>query len=211
MRGERERQAELGGELRAVKARSRIQIGTCEPAPGTAFTRCPGAGSRRKAMSSCTSCGKESTFGARLSASAVTWSPRRASKPEIDAAREERLECAKLLGNQSGRVIREHDPASADADRRCACGDVSDDDRRRRARPPACCGARRANSGDSPTALHAGQVEAVPERLGGGAAFDDRGEIEDGKGVMSNSVRRAEVVPPMGVRSCISTLRTAEQ
>ena len=82
MRGERERQAELGGELRAVKARSRIQIGTCELAPGTAFTRCPGAGSRRKAMSSCTSCGKESTFGARLSASAVTWSLRRASKPE---------------------------------------------------------------------------------------------------------------------------------
>jgi hypothetical protein len=27
-----------------------------------------------------------------------------------------------------------------------------------------------------------GEVEAVPECLGGGAAFDDGGEIEDGKG-----------------------------
>ena len=107
----------------------------------------------------------------------------RAAKPKIDPAREERLECAKLLGDHERRVIREHDPAGADPDRRSSGGDVSDDDRSRRARHR-----RHVVVLGEPIAVIApplcmlGQVEAVPERLGGSAALDDRGEIEDGKG-----------------------------
>ena len=42
----------------------------------------------------------------------------------------------------------------------------------------------------------AGQVEAVPERLGGGAAFDDRARSRMERSVMSNSVRRPPKLCP---------------
>ena len=45
---------------------------------------------------------------------------RRAAEPEVDAARVERLQRPELLGDHERRVVREHDPARADADRRRA-------------------------------------------------------------------------------------------
>ena len=55
----------------------------------------------------------------------------RAAEAEVDAAGIERLERAELLGDHERRVVRQHDPARADADRRRAGGDVRDHDRGR--------------------------------------------------------------------------------
>ena len=49
----------------------------------------------------------------------------------------QRLERAELLGDHERRVVRQHDPAGADADRLGAAGDVGDHDRGRGAGDPA--------------------------------------------------------------------------
>ena len=62
------------------------------------------------------------------------------------------VERAELLGDDQRRVVRQHDAAGADADRRRAGGDVADHHRGRRAGDcRACCGARRASSAGSPS------------------------------------------------------------
>ena len=79
------------------------------------------------------------------------------------------------------RVVRQHDAAGADANRRRAAGDVRDHDRRRRARD-----ARHVVMLGQPEPVIAPalgvarEVEGVAERLRGAPAFDDRREIEDG-------------------------------
>ena len=79
-------------------------------------------------------------------------------------------------------MIRQHDAARADADRRGAAGDVRDHDRRRRARDAGhvvMLGEPEAAIAPALGVLR--EVERVPERLRGGAAFDDRREVEDGE------------------------------
>ena len=57
-----------------------------------------------------------------------------AAEAEVDAARVERLEQAVDLGDAERRVVREHDPARAEAETLGARGDVRDQDLRRRRR-----------------------------------------------------------------------------
>jgi len=59
---------------------------------------------------------------------------RSAADAEVDASRIQRCERAELLGDLQRRIVRQHDAAGADADRRRAAGDVADQHRRRRAR-----------------------------------------------------------------------------
>ncbi len=61
---------------------------------------------------------------------------RRAAKSEVNPAGEQRLQRAELLGDHERRVIREHDAASADANRCRSRRDVGDDDGCCRARDP---------------------------------------------------------------------------
>ena len=95
----------------------------------------------------------------------------------------ERLERAELLRDHERRVVRQHDPAGTDADRRGARGEVADDDGRRGARD-----ARHVVVLGDPVARVAeplgvaGEVEAVAERVAGRRAERDRREVEDGKG-----------------------------
>ena len=108
--------------------------GTCSPAPGIALTRWPGAGSRKNAISSWTSCGNVSALSvAPQRQRRDLIAPRRAAESEIDPPRKERLQRAELLGDHQRRVVGQHDAAGADADRRRAAGHVADDHRRRRA------------------------------------------------------------------------------
>src|SRR6267143_1424501 len=58
---------------------------------------------------------------------------RRAAKSEVNPAWEQRLQRAELLGDHERRVIREHNAASADADRCRPRRDMRDDDGRCRA------------------------------------------------------------------------------
>ena len=46
--------------------------------------------------------------------------PRRAAEAEVDAVREQRGQRAELLGDHQRRMVRQHDAARADADRRGA-------------------------------------------------------------------------------------------
>ena len=62
--------------------------------------------------------------------------PRCAPESEIDPPRIKRGKGAELLRDHERRVVREHDPAGADADAFSASSDVTDQDRGRGARDP---------------------------------------------------------------------------
>ena len=88
-----------------------------------------------------------------------------AAEPEVDPARVECLERPELLGDHERRVVREHDPARADADRARARRDVGDHDRRRGARDP-----ERVVMLGEPEALEAPAARrAAPARASSGA------------------------------------------
>ena len=60
----------------------------------------------------------------------MSWSVAgRAAEPEIDAAGKEARQRSELLGDHIGRVVRQHDPAGADADRLRRRGKVGEDHR----------------------------------------------------------------------------------
>jgi hypothetical protein len=80
--------------------------------------------------------------------------PGGAAEPEVDAPRVERVERPELLGDHERRVVGQHDPACADADRVRPLGDEADRHRRR-------------GAGDPREVVVLGQPEAVvAERLG---------------------------------------------
>ena len=108
---------------------------------------------------------------------------RRPAETEIDPAGIQRLERAELLGDDERGVVRQHDPAGTDPDRRGAGCEVPRDDGRR------CAGDRLhvVVLGD-PVALVAealrvlGEVEAVAQRDPRCRPTRDRGEVEDREG-----------------------------
>ncbi len=108
---------------------------------------------------------------------------RRAAQPEIDPPGIKRFQRAELLGDDQRRMVRQHDPARADADRLGATSDMPDHHGCRRAGD-----ARHVVVFGQPEPLEAPgfgvlrQVERVAERLRGVAALADRGEVEHGKG-----------------------------
>jgi len=105
---------------------------------------------------------------------------RRPAEAEVDPAGMQRRERAELLGDHEWRVVREHDPARAHPDRRCARGDVRDHDGGRSAgdagrvvvlsEPEAVV---------SPALGVLGQVERVPQRIGRRCARNDWREVKD--------------------------------
>ena len=60
----------------------------------------------------------------------------RTAETEIDAAREQRVKCAELLGDDQRVVIGQHDPARADPDCRCRVADMGEHHRHRRTGKP---------------------------------------------------------------------------
>ena len=106
----------------------------------------------------------------------------RAAEPQVDAAGMKCRQRAELLCNDQRRMVGQHDAASTDADGRGAGGDMADDDRGRGARD-----ARHVVVLGQPVAVVAEplgmacEIERVPQRLAGGAAFRHGREIENGK------------------------------
>ena len=102
--------------------------GTCVPVPGIASTPGTRDSSREVALQ------LEHVLGESVRRVGVaTQRPQRvlvgagrAAEAEVDPARVQRRERAELLGDRERRVVRQHDPAGAEADA-CRCG-------RRRAR-----------------------------------------------------------------------------
>ena len=116
-------------------------------------------------------------------------------EPEVDAARVERLQRSELLGDHERRMVRQHDPAGPDPDRRRARREIAGHDGRRSARDRLHV----VVLGD-PVALVtealgvAREVEAVAQRIAGGRPARDRGEVEDGEG---NRTHLADVTRPI--------------
>ena len=107
---------------------------------------------------------------------------RRPAQSQIDAAGEQRRQGPELLGDHQGRMVRQHDAAGADPDRRGAAGDVAD-------------AHRGGGAGDAGQIMMFGQPEArvtgglgmlrqiprIAQRVGRGEAFADIGEVENGE------------------------------
>ncbi len=111
--------------------------------------------------------------------------PRRPAQPQIDAAGEQRVERAELLGDHQRRMVRQHHPAGADADGAGAAGNMRHHHR----------GGGTGDAGDvvmlgQPEPAIAcgfggtGKVKAVGQRLRSGTAFEDRAEVKDRKGII---------------------------
>ena len=105
---------------------------------------------------------------------------RRAAKAKVDAVRIKAGQRAELLGNHQGRVVGQHDAARADPNGLGAARDMADHDR----------GRSRGDAGHvvmlgQPKAVialclgMAGKVQRIGQRLGGGLAFGNRGKIEE--------------------------------
>jgi hypothetical protein len=106
----------------------------------------------------------------------------RPAEAEVDPARVECGQRPELLGDHDRRVVREHDLARADANRRRPAGDVRDHDRGR----GACDPDRVVVLGEPEPLVAPGfgvlrQVERVPQRLARRRALDDRRQVEDGE------------------------------
>ena len=92
----------------------------------------------------------------------------------------QRGERPELLGDHERRVVREHDPARADADRARAAGDVRDHDRGGGARDAGrVVMLREPEAVVAPALRVLREVERVAQRARDRLALDDRREIED--------------------------------
>ena len=103
-----------------------------------------------------------------------------APEAEVDAAGVDRREGAELLGDDVGRVVRQHDAAGTDSDRLGLVGDVPDEHRRRARRDAAhvvVLGHPVALV--APLLRVAGDVDRRGDGLTGGAAVEDGHEVED--------------------------------
>ena len=141
-------------------------------------------GAWKYVMSSSTSCGNASALTGLAPQRACGYliGSRGAPEREIDSPRKERLERAELLGDDERRVVRQHDAAGADANRRRVAGNRADDDSRRGARhrrdivmlgePVAVV---------TPPLGMLREIDRVAQRLRGVAALDDRRKIENRK------------------------------
>ena len=94
----------------------------------------------------------------------------------------QRRERPELLGDHERRMVRQHDPAGADANRLRARRDVRDHDRRRGARDAR--GVVMLGEPEAPVAPALRvlrEIERVAKRARDRPAFDDRREIQDGE------------------------------
>ena len=103
-----------------------------------------------------------------------------AAEAEVDPAGVQRRERAELLGDHQRRMVRQHDPAGADADGLCPGRNVGDHDGGRRARDPDRVVMLREPEAVVPPPLDVlREIERVSQRLAGRRAFDDRREVEN--------------------------------
>ncbi len=193
MGGECVGKAEQGREARSVRARAEDPERHLETRPGNRADRLI-LGGRAEEQLQVLHVVRESVGAQRVAAERPgreligAGSP---TKPEVDAAGVERLERPELLRDHERRVVRQHDPARPDPDRRRARREIPGDDSGRGARDRLHV----VVLGD-PVALVAEplgvsrEIEAVAQRVAGGRSARDRSEVEDGEG---NRSHRADV------------------
>ena len=93
---------------------------------------------------------------------------RGAAEPEVDAAGKEPRQRSELLGDDIGRMVRQHDAARPDPDGRGARGEVGEHDRRRGARDPRhVVMLRHPDAAIAPRFRMGGEVAGVVERAAG--------------------------------------------
>ena len=158
----------------------------CVPVPGTAWTRWSGCSGPSSACSSSTSCGKVS---ARVGIAAQR--PQGAAGP-CRAPGRGRDRCGPDRGTSSvpncsaidqRRVVRQHDPARADADRLGAARDMADHDRGRRARDPDhVVVLRQPVAPVAPAFRVLREIEPVAQGVAWGRAARHGGEIKNREG-----------------------------
>jgi hypothetical protein len=185
MRGEGKGEPELGGEARAEIARAQQIERHVQPGARDCLDRLAWFGGKKVRLQlehilreSVPAAAEETAQGAGCQLIA----PRRAAQSKIDPAGKERLERSELLGDDKGRVVRQHDAARADTNAFGFARHVADDNRRRCARD-----AGKIMMFGQPEAMVApllgvlGEIDGVPERQRRIASLDDGREIEHGK------------------------------
>ena len=177
--GEDERQAELRGDPRAAVGRAEHPQLGLRVLPGdrphTAVAAAEMAAQLRELLLE--QLGRRAAQRQRR----ALVGPGRAAEPEVDAVGVQRLEHAEALRDRQRRVIGQHHPARADADALRAGGEVRDQHlghRRRDRGDVVVLGDPEAPEAERVGAL--GQPGGAGQRVGGGHAGPNGGEIEDG-------------------------------
>ena len=182
VRGEGERQAEGRSHLRAEGARAENPDRHSQPGARRRHDRLPRPrlveqrhhldDVVREAFGIAVQGAAERARGGRVGA-------RGPAEAQIDAPGKERRQRAELLGHLQRRVVRQHDAARADADGRRAAADVRQQHGRGRAgdaRHVVMLGEPEARVAEAFGMLR--QLARAAEGVGGGAALEDRGEVE---------------------------------
>ena len=113
---------------------------------------------------------------------------------EVDATRMQRLEHAELLDDRERRVVGEHEPTRADADRRRRVGEMREQHRGRRARDPGHV----VVLGDPVPAIPqpfdlSRELHRVAQRLRGRRPASDRREVEHRERDRQRRVRHSTI------------------
>ena len=182
VRGEGVGQSQRGGELCAEQAGSEDPDRYVEPHPG--HRAHPLVGGRGEVLLQLDHvAGERVDVPVQVAAQGAAGpliGARSAAESQVDAPGKERGERAELLRDHQRRMVRQHDPARADADRRRGGGHVPDDHRgggARDARHVVMLG--QPEPPVAPALRVPRQVRGVAQRHGGVAAFRDGGEIEE--------------------------------
>ena len=126
---------------------------------------------------------------------------RRAADAKVDAARVEGLEHAELLGHHERGVVREHHAARADPDGPRGIGDVADEDRRRGTRDAwHAVVLGHPEPGEAQVFCLFRQVDRGPQRVAGGGAVGDRGQVEHSQGNAGEGQGKVRVSHASGQR-----------
>ncbi len=108
---------------------------------------------------------------------------RRAAEAKVDAVRKQPRQRAELLGDDVGRMVRQHDAAGADPDGAGSRRDMPDHDRRRGAGDPRhVVVLRHPDPAIAQRLGMAGDIARIVQRAARVGVLGDADEIKDGEG-----------------------------
>src|SRR6185369_858833 len=183
VRGERERQAQRRGHLRAKRAGAENPDGHPQAGAGHRLHGLIGLRVGQELHHLEHVIGEVVGVGVQGAPKGHRGGPisaRSATQPEIDSAGEQRLQRAELFGHLQRRVVRQHDPPGPNPDARCTSPHVTDQHGRGRAADAGhvvVLGQPEARVTQPLCVLR--ELQRAAESQGRRAALDDGGEIQD--------------------------------
>ena len=182
MRGERVGKPELGGEHRAEMARSENPERHFRSRRRHRLDALPGSGRGQERLQF-ENVLREALGRLRRTAQGAQRElvgARGASEPKVDAAGKEPRQRPELLGDDIGRMVRQHDAAGADPDGLRPGGDMGEHDRRRGAGDARhVVMLRHPDAAIAPSLGMGGKVASVVERAARVRPLGDADKLED--------------------------------